>query len=185
MGKHLLVLLSLFWVLSPQPASATIMVALDLSQLADRADQVLLATVEKTESHWTASHDSIFTDVTMRVQKVYKGVTSPGSVVVVRREGGSVDGIALKVFGSPEFRAGEEAVVFAQRRSGNDWVVGMSQGKLRVVADASGRRMVRPPDLSGVSFLPGQKAAPAPTTRALEEFEQDLAGVLSSSRPQK
>jgi len=186
MGKSLALGLGMWLLLSlsQTPAHATLMLALDLSQLADRADQVVLATVEKTEARWTDSHDSIFTEVTLRVSKVYKGAVQPGGVVVVRREGGSVNGIAMRVFGSPQFVAGEEAVVFAQRRGGSDWVVGMSQGKLRVVADATGRRLVSPPDLSGVSFLKPETVPPQ-RTRALDEFEQDLAGVLSSSRPRK
>ena len=38
--------------------------------------------------------------------------------MVVRREGGSVGGIAMKVFGAPQFTPGEEVVVFIERRGG-------------------------------------------------------------------
>jgi hypothetical protein len=159
----------------------TMMAPLDLAALSDHADRILLGTVEKIESRWTTAHDAIYTEVTLRARRVYKGALRENDVVVVRREGGSVDGIAMKVFGAPHFSVGEDAVVFVETRGSSSWVVGMSQGKLPVRVEA-GRQVVAPPDLSSVGFING---APAPNWRkvALDDFERKLAGVLNSSRP--
>ena len=43
-------------------------------------------------------------DVTVRVQRSYKGGIKVGDTVVVRREGGTVDGIGMKVFGAAHRR---------------------------------------------------------------------------------
>ena len=44
----------------------------------------------------------------MRVSRAYKGAVKAGERVVVRREGGSVDGIGMRVYGAASFTVGEE-----------------------------------------------------------------------------
>jgi hypothetical protein len=140
-------------------AHATTMIALDLKALVQQADRVVDGTVESTESHWTAGHDAIYTDVKLRVTRVFKGAVKVGELITVRREGGSVDGIGMKVFGAPSFTPGEEAVVFLEQRAGSPWVVGMAQGKLRVVKQADGSKLVAPPDIRGLHFVGNAPAA--------------------------
>ena len=159
---------------------ATMMAPLDLAALTNNADRILLGTVERVESHWTPAHDGIYTEVTLRARRVYKGAVSEGDAVVVRREGGSVDGIAMKVFGAPHFAVGEDAVVFVETRGKASWVVGMSQGKLPIQLEA-GRPVVAPPDLSSVGFVNGA-AAPRWQKLGLADFESKLLGILNSSR---
>jgi hypothetical protein len=84
---------------------------------------------------------------------------------VVRREGGEVDGIGMKVIGAARFSVGEEALVFLERRGAALWTVGMAQGKLRV-AVVDGRKVaIR--DLAGLAFV--APAAPEPSVRPLDE----------------
>src|SRR6476660_6746444 len=89
-------------------AGATSMIPLDMKGLVARADRVVLATVMSEESHWTPNHDAIYTDSVVRVERVYKGKAP--ETLVVRREGGSVDGIGMRVHGAAQLAPGEEAL---------------------------------------------------------------------------
>jgi hypothetical protein len=155
-------------------ASATSMMPLDLKALMSRADRVVLGTVVSSESRWTSAHDAIYTESVVRVERAYKGVLKVGQTVTVRREGGSVDGIGMRVYGAAALDAGDEAVLFLEERAGATWVVGMSQGKWRVTLE-NGKKMVRA-DLSGIAFVhPGPTALPSP--RALTDVERDLRAM--------
>src|SRR5207248_4291551 len=128
---------------------------------------------EKSESRWTADRQAIFTEVTVRVARVYKGAVKPGETVTVRREGGVVDGIGMRVFGAPSFTVGEEVLVFVETRGGAPYTVGMTQGKLHVTTAADGRKLVAS-DLSSVAFTkPVDPRATPAHLRPLEEGERD------------
>src|SRR5438552_17863553 len=130
--------LASFLLVAALPARATMMVPLDLQGLVDRAERIVHARVETQVARWTASHDAIYTEVTLRVLQPVKGAMRAGDVVTLRREGGVVDGIGMRVQGAAVFEAGEEVVVFLERRGAALWTVAMAQGKMRV-AEAQGR----------------------------------------------
>jgi hypothetical protein len=159
-------------------AHATTMVPLDLHALALRADRVVLGTVLASESKWTADHGTIYTEVTLRVDRSYKGALKEGDTFMVRREGGTSGGIGMHVFGAAHFDVGEQAVVFVEKRGGASYVVGMAQGKMRVEMTA-GKRIVHAPDTSGIAMLPTKNVLQTPMrTRPLEDFESELRAVL-------
>jgi len=163
--------LAVAWATS---AGATSMMPLDLKGLMSRADRVVLGTVVSSESRWTAAHDAIYTDSVVRVERAYKGALKAGQTVTVRREGGSVDGIGMRVYGAAALEPGDEAVLFLEQRGGATWVVGMSQGKWRVALE-NGKKVVHA-DLSGIAFVqPGPAALPGP--RALSDVEHDLRAM--------
>lgn len=110
---------------------------------------------------------------------MYKGALKPGDALVVRREGGAVGGIGMHVFGAASFTVGEEAVVFVEQRGAASYVVGMAQGKLRVITLPSGEKQVAAPELSGIAFVNGQPA-PRMQPRALEELEQKLRALAQT-----
>jgi hypothetical protein len=165
-------------------ARATVLMPLDTAALTQRADRVVLGTVESSQAHWSADHKSIYTDVTLRVTQVYKGDASVGGTVVVRREGGSIDGVGMRVFGAASFSLGEEVVVFMETRGVASYTVGMTQGKLRVVRGSDGIKRVAA-DLSAVAFArPGggtvqESSAQAP--RRLEDLEREIRSYAGTS----
>lgn len=163
-------------------AHATTMVPLDLRALTERADRVVLATVESQSSQWTAAHDTIFTEYSLRVTRSYKGGARVGDAVVVRTEGGVVEGIGARVYGAAGFAVGEEALVFVEQRGAASYVVGMAQGKLHVTTAADGTKRVAS-DLSQVSFIRGS-GAPLRGPRALGDFERELRNVIRERSPQ-
>jgi hypothetical protein len=165
-------------------AEATVLVPLDTRALAERADRVVLGTVESTTPRWTSDHQAIYTDVTIRVEKTYKGTLKPGDTVVVRREGGVVDGIGMRVYGAPHFTVGEEVVVFLEKRGGATYTVGMTQGKLRVVIGADGVKRVSA-NFADVAFTqtPSADAQKLAQPRRLDDFERELGKIVAGSRP--
>lgn len=165
-------------------ARATVLVPLDTHALTDRADRVVYATVEKQEPRWSGDHQAIYTDVTLRVRRVYKGALKPGDTLVVRREGGVVDGIGMRVFGAASFSVGEEVVVFIEDRGGAAYTVGMTQGKLHVTTGADGVKRVAA-NLADVAFTPPANAAARATLaqpRRLDDVEREILNYVRSAK---
>jgi len=169
-------------------AHATVLQPLDTEALTTRADRVLLGVVESQTAHWTGDHQAIYTDVVVRVTKSYKGAATVGEHITVRREGGSVDGVGMRVFGAPNFAVGEEVLLFMELRGGASYTVGMTQGKLHVSVDASGQKQVAA-DLSAVDFIhrngkiaDAQTVQRAQAPRRLVDVEQQIQSLVRSGR---
>ena len=115
-----------------------------------------------------------------RVERAYKGAAKPGERIVVRREGGVVDGLGMRVYGAASFAVGEEVVVFTETRGNAAWTVGMTQGKLHVTAGADGVKRVSA-TLGDVAFTRAAGAAAQtlpPAQRRLDDFERELRTYL-------
>jgi hypothetical protein len=170
-------------------AHATVLLPLDTEALTQRADRVLLGVVESQASHWTQDHQAIYTDVVVRVTRSYKGAVAVGERVTVRREGGSLDGVGMRVFGAAQFSVGEEVLLFMEKRGAASYTVGMTQGKLHVWVGADGQKQVAA-DLSSVDFLHPKngkvmdaaavRQAQAP--RALRDVEAQIETLVRSGR---
>lgn len=165
-----------------RPATAATVVRLDLPELVSEADLVLLATVESTEAFRAGNR--IMTRVTLRPGTVIKGAAEGEVTVVVA--GGSIGGIGQRVSGAARFVEGEDVVAFltAPGPTGRRAVVGMAQGKLRVVPGLDGVRLVR--DLDGLNLLAldadGQLApgGAAPAELPVDRFIAALAQMVDA-----
>lgn len=136
-------------------AGASLVEALDLRELVAEADRVALARVLSEQSHHD-SHGQIVTDFAMQIEESIKGDDAPGAAIVVRRLGGEVGGVGMRVAGEPGFQVGETVLVFAAR-AGQDAAlrpVGMAQGALRVF------------DKDGVRFAHSVRGGLTPVRRA-------------------
>ncbi|MGZ3426715.1 MAG: hypothetical protein ACXVCV_08710 [Polyangia bacterium] len=163
-------------------AHATVLVPLDTKALTARADRVVLGTVESQVARWTDDRQAIFTDVTIRVTRAYKGAVKPGERVVVRREGGVIDGVGMRVFGAANFSVGEEVVVFLEMRGGAPYTVGMTQGKLRVFVGDDGVKHVSAA-LGDVAFTRADAAKQAlQPPRRLDDFEREVRSYVKGAQ---
>ena len=153
--------------LTATAARASVIVPLALDDLVDASEHVALVRVEYQAARWSTDHSVIYTDVTLRVLQPMKGGAPAGSLLTVRREGGVVGNIGLRVHGAAGFTEGEEAVVFLQRRGAALWTVGMAQGKMRVTTVDGARVAVR--STPGLTYLRPQ-AASEPTVMTVEEL---------------
>lgn len=113
-------------------ANAAVLRTLYLDDLAGDSAVVVHASVISQRSEWNAAHTAIFTIYTMRAHQYLKGFL--GETFEVRQRGGEVDNWVMVAAGSPEFRAGEEAVLFlwTDGASGRYQCNGFEQGVLRV-----------------------------------------------------
>lgn len=163
-------------------AHATVLVPLDTRALTERAERIVLGTVESKVARWSDDHQAIYTDVTIRVTRAYKGAVKPGERVVVRREGGVVDGMGMRVYGAATFTVGEEVVVFMETRGNAMWTVGMTQGKLRVTVGADGVKQVARA-LGDVAFTQKSAATQAlAQPRRLDDFEREVRSYVQGAQ---
>lgn len=146
------------------PAAASVTVALGLDELVVRSEQVVLGTVIARRA--LRDHEGrIVTDVTIRIDDSMKGGHSRGEDLVVRRLGGAIGELGMRVEGEPTFTDGERSVVFAERLGQNLRPTGMSQGVLRVRLEEGGRELVHP------------------AVRGLELVRRTTAGALVPAPP--
>jgi hypothetical protein len=167
-------------------ARASLVEALDLQTLVAESDQVVLARVLSQESHYD-ERGQIVTDVAMQVEESVKGDVAAGAAVMVRRQGGTVGDIGMRVSGEPTFVVGETVVLFAARSTGGVLrPVGMSQGALRVF-EKDGARWARAAN-GGMSTVKRSKGklehAPAalPAPRRLDELLSELRSMTKSGK---
>jgi hypothetical protein len=89
----------------------SLMVKLSLESLSHDSDAVVLGKVEDIACQWSMDRSAIVTVVTMRIQSVIKGELLQ-SHILIQYPGGEVGDIGLRVSDMPEFRCGEQALVF-------------------------------------------------------------------------
>jgi len=121
-----------------EPAEATIVRQLSLTDMAKRADLIVRGHVVRRTSSWNPERTRIYTVSEIRVDAAMKGGLAPGSVVPVRQIGGQVDGVVQTIAGDAHFTEGEEVVVFLDRDETLpfSYLIGLSQGKFSVRRDA-------------------------------------------------
>ena len=114
------------------PAFA-LLVEVTPDQLAAGADAVIRGQVATTSSRWNPEHTGIVTDVTIRVTETWTGSVAAGASTIITIAGGEVPPVGMSVDDQPEFRTGEDVVVFlALRPEGGYGVFADIQGKLTV-----------------------------------------------------
>ncbi|HEY2743535.1 MAG TPA: hypothetical protein VGL86_02890 [Polyangia bacterium] len=161
-------------------ARATVLVPLDTKALTARAERIVLAVVESSTAKWSSDHQAIYTDVTLRVTRAYKGSVKPGDRIVVRREGGERDGLGMRVYGAANFVVGEEVVVFTETRGNASWTVGMTQGKLHVTVGNDGKKRVSA-SLADVAFTAGTTAV-SKEPRRLDDLEREIRSYVQAGK---
>lgn len=150
-------------LLAAAPASATISEALSLRELVRQADHVVLATAVD-ERALRDGRDRIVTDFTVRVEEVMKGDASVGATFEMRRLGGVLGDLGMRIEGEPHLESGKRYVLFLARTTeGHLRPVGMSQGVLPV--EQRGRETIVIPGGDGMSLVQrvqGGQLVPAP-----------------------
>lgn len=124
-------------------AEASTVVAMSLEQMTDRAQTIFLGRVTGTRADWNVERTRIYTYVTLDVDRYLKG-GSPSGTETIRLLGGRVGPYLAMVPGTPEFRMGEEVLLFTAGAGARiPTVLGLSQGKFTVVPDVNGERIVK------------------------------------------
>ena len=118
-------------------------------------------------SAWTADRREIFTTVTLRPDRRFKG--GDGSLIRFRIPGGAVGDTRLMVTHAPVFAIGEQALVFLAEDGGR---------LPRVVGGEAGKRHVRIGEDGEEALLPGFSLSEAGRGRIGLSTLDDLASAM-------
>ena len=144
-----------------------------LSELFERSETIVAGEVLDMRSAWTADRREIFTTVTLRPDRRFKGAGS--SLIRFRIPGGTVGDTRLMVTHSPQFRVGERALVFLTGESGR---------LPQVVAGEAGKRHLRVGEDGEETILPGfaisEPGAGAAGLSTLDEFAAALPRLAAA-----
>ncbi len=147
MRRVLIPVVCLVLVAAAWPLHATVLVPAEFREIVNGSQVIVHGTVVEVRPGWTEDRFRIETVVTLEAASYLKG--GPGGRVTFRVPGGTIGRYRALMVGAPEFRAGEEVVLFL-RADGPAvaHVFGLSQGVFRVRRElGSGRRVVVPPAL--------------------------------------
>lgn len=145
------IVLGLLLLVVPGWLGASTVRFLPLDQMAIRADQIFTGEVVGVASQLNARRSGIFTFVTIEVDEYLKG--GRRRVLTLRMLGGEAEGYRLVVPGSPEFRVGEEVLVFSDGGAGRiPTVLGMAAGKFTVQRDPVTGERVLERSLAGLTL---------------------------------
>lgn len=119
-------------------ASATVVLALDLGDLASLSPLVLTGEVNRIESTWNTERTKIYTRVWISPDEVLKGPAQTGTLTL-KLLGGQVGDTVALMPGAPRFETGERVLVFLEPRKDGDGhlTVGQYQGKFQIFVDPS------------------------------------------------
>jgi hypothetical protein len=161
-------------------AMATVMRAMDLSELTASADQIVVGDVLSTESAWDTGHRNIYSTIDINVQESWKGATPGDGRIRIRQLGGAVGDIEMTVFGMARFTPGERALLFLRQAR----VVGMGQGKRLVHWDSADKQwLADAPDRSHVLGVNGQgrpRAAESNQPEALDRLRERVRTMIGN-----
>jgi len=126
---------------------ATVLLPADLGELVRGSQAIVHGRVTGVRAEWAGGRRRIDSFVTVEATEYFKG--DFGRAVTFRVPGGEIGRYRSVTVGAPVFREGDEVVLFLGARGPSvPYVLGLSQGVFRVVADpATGRRLVTPPAL--------------------------------------
>ena len=186
--------------LAAAPAGASLVLALDTTELARRADHIAIVDVVAIQSSWDDQHRKIITTVDLSVVESWKGGAAPATHIKVIQPGGTVGDVAMVVFGQSQFALGERTLVFLRGKPSGAGVVGMAQGKRPMRRDtASGQWMIDGADHTGLHLvtptapastparaLSSTPAAPLPALdsrpRTLDEMRGQIRQILKAQQ---
>ena len=161
------------------PARATTIERMTLDQLARAAGAVVRARCVSTSARW--ENGSIWTFSEFDIVERFKG--NPPARIRVRSPGGSVGHISTRVEEAPEFRPGDDAVLFLEAAAdGSYGVTAWTEGTFRIrKGPRAGQELVTQDSIGVAVFDPVTRTFRSEGTRNLlwSDFRQRLAGALS------
>ncbi|MXX86958.1 MAG: hypothetical protein F4Y71_10920 [Acidobacteria bacterium] len=139
-----------------------------LPELVEHSDMIVAGEVLDMRSAWTADRREIFTTVTLRTERRFKGAGR--DLVRFRVPGGTVGDTRMTATHSAQFMVGERALVFLTGESGR---------LPRVTSGEAGKRHVRTGEDGADRILPGFALVESDPGRMGFDTLDDLAAALS------
>ena len=125
-----------------QALSATVVLPAEFREIVSGSQIIVHGRVVDIRSEWVDGRTRIESYVTIEAGSFYRG--TPVATLTFRTPGGQLGRYKSVTVGAPEFRVGDEAVLFLKTEGRPvPQIFGMSQGLFRVRVDArTGRRLV-------------------------------------------
>ena len=139
-----------------------------LAELVENSDTIVAGEVLDMRSAWTADRREIFTTVTLRTERRFKG--GGRNLVRFRVPGGTVGDTRMTATHSAQFMVGERALVFLTGESGR---------LPRVTSGEAGKRHLRTGEDGSDRILPGFALLESDPGRTGFDTLDDLAAALS------
>lgn len=186
---------SLFVGLSlPRAGLATVVVPMTIEDMTKESECVVRGRVVSSESAWDREHSKIYTSTEVTVLDPIHVTSGVPTKVVVRTLGGEVGSIGMKVAGTERFVLNEEVLLFLRKDplvSSAFQVVGMSQGKYRIEAEAKTGRAMAVPSVEGLAFvrpddtgiLKVDPSAPQPSVLSLSDLKRRVLAAVADLKP--
>ncbi|MCC6153205.1 MAG: hypothetical protein IT367_05570, partial [Candidatus Hydrogenedentes bacterium] len=114
------------------PTANALMEPIELSEFLTRADDVVTGKVVEVESRWVSNNTNIVTDIAIRVDESVKGTQNRDVVVHLQYPTGRIGAVVRRSPDLPEFKVGEEVLVFLAAQRDGYRVVGGTAGKLTI-----------------------------------------------------
>ncbi len=178
--RRLLLMFALLLV--APPLGATVLVPAEFREIVGGSQVIVHGRVIDVRSDWTGDRFRIETFVTLEAGAYLKG--GPGERVTFRVPGGTIGRYRSLMVGAPEFRVGDEVVMFLKADGPSvPYVFGLSQGVFRVRREVrSGRRLVVPPALMASSEAPEavRRGAVGRRPVALDTFSAQVRAAMNA-----
>ncbi len=160
--------------------SATVLIPAEFREIVSGSQIIVHGRVSEVRPEWIDGRRRIESVVTLEAASFYRGTA--GSSVTFRVPGGQIGRYKSVTVGAPQFRAGDEVVLFLKSQGpAVPQVFGLNQGVFRVRVDGrTGRRLVMLP------IVMARGSEPEPVTRGaadrrplpLEQFAAQVRTVL-------
>lgn len=139
--RALLASVSFLFLLVPTLA-ATVILPADFREIVSGSEIIVHGRVIDVQSVWVDDRSRIDSFVTVESATFYRG--EPARTITFRAPGGEAGRYKHVMVGAPQFRVGDEAVLFLRtQQDGVPKIFGLNQGLFRVRVDArTGRRVV-------------------------------------------
>ena len=132
-------------------AGASTFLKQSVGDLIQSSRGIVHAQVTDIRAEWNADHTFIFSYVTLEVKRALLGTKH--AYETVRVPGGIVDGYRVVMEGAPDFKTGDNVVVFLGAwDDGALMVEGYYQGLSKVDRDAAGNEMLKGGSAHGLSM---------------------------------
>ena len=134
--QRVLMLLALFAPLfTPRISTATVVVPVADTDMAQQASVIVIGKIAKFKSSWDKNHQQIYTKITLTVDEVLKGELKKRRLTITQL-GGVVDDVEAWIDGNPQFTEGERVLLFLDRQeNGSLRVLHLYQGKFSIFTD--------------------------------------------------
>ncbi|MCP4662257.1 MAG: hypothetical protein GY856_43195, partial [bacterium] len=136
--KSVCAVVAALMVLLAGPATASVFLKMDQSELITKAAAIVDGRVIQVESFWNDEHTAIHTHVVIAIDDLVAG--DAPATVVLRTPGGQVDDYVIEAVGCPQFEEGQRALLFLTPDRGEAYrVLGYQQGHYMIRKNADGR----------------------------------------------